>query len=80
VRWAELALFVAPFVLYAAWRIAAARAEPRIAWSVAGAVAVLAAGTVIWGITRSLGPGQHYVPAHLEDGRIVPGHGVPGAR
>jgi len=79
-RWAELALFLSPFLVYAAWRIAAARAEPRIAWSVVGAVAVLAVSTVIWGIARSLGPGEMYVPAHIEDGRIVPGHGVPAAR
>lgn len=76
-RWAELALFLAPFALYAAWRLAAARAQPGLLWGTLAAVAVLVAGTVWLGVTRRLDRGERYVPAHLEDGRIVPGHGVP---
>lgn len=76
-RWAELLLFLAPFALYAAWRLAAARAQPGIIWGVIVAIAVLAAGTVWLGLSRRLERGETYVPAHLEDGRIVPGHGVP---
>ena len=76
-RWAELGLFASPFLLYAAWRLAAARAQPAIVWGVAALVACLAAGTVWYGLTRRLPPGERYVPAQIQDGRIVPGHGVP---
>lgn len=76
-RWAELALFLSPFLLYTAWRLAAARAQPALLWGVVAAIAVLAAGTVWFGVTHRLGPDETYVPAHLQDGRIVPGHGVP---
>ena len=77
-RWAELALFLSPFALYAAWRIAAARAQPAVLWAAVGAVALLAAGTIWFGLSRRLERGETYVPARIEDGRIVPGHGVPG--
>ena len=76
-RWMELALFLSPFALYAAWRLAVARAQPALLWGVAALVACLAIGTVWFGLVRRLSPGEQYVPAHLEDGRIVPGHGVP---
>ncbi len=75
-RWAEFALFLSPFALYAAWRLASARAQPALLWGVAALVAGLAVGTVWYGLTRRLPPGESYVPAHIEDGRIVPGHGV----
>ena len=76
-RWAELGLFLSPFLLYAAWRLAAARAQPALLWGAVALVACLAAGTLWYGLTRRLPPGSTYVPAQLEDGRIVPGHGVP---
>lgn len=75
-RWAELALFLSPFALYAAWRIAAARAQPALLWSTVGAVALLAAGTIWFGLSRKLERGKTYVPAQWENGRIVPGHGA----
>ncbi len=76
-RWAELALFVTPFALYAAWRLAAARAQPALLWGTLAAVGVLVAGTMWLGVTRRLDRDERYVPAHLEDGRVVPGYGVP---
>ncbi|MDA8249556.1 MAG: DUF6111 family protein [Rhodospirillales bacterium] len=79
-RWAELALFLSPFVLYAAWRLAAARAQPALLWGAVAAVTVLATATLWFGLARRLERGETYVPAQLEDGRIVPGHGVPAAR
>ncbi len=77
-RWAELALFLSPVLLYAAWRVAVARAQPALLWGAIALVACLAAGTLWYGLTRRLPPGTAYVPARIEDGRIVPGHGVPG--
>ena len=79
-RWAELALFLSPFVLYAAWRLAAARAQPALLWGAVAAVTVVATATLWFGLARRLERGETYVPAQLEDGRIVPGHGVPAAR
>lgn len=76
-RWAELGLFLTPFLLYAAWRVAAARARPEIVWLTVGAVALLAAITVWIGVSHRLDTGERYVPARLENGRVVPGHGAP---
>jgi Family of unknown function (DUF6111) len=75
-RWAEAAMFLAPFALYVAWRVAAVQARPSIVWTTAAAVLALAAVTVWLGLTRRLDRSERYVPAHVEDGRIVPGHGV----
>jgi hypothetical protein len=77
-RWAEAGLFLAPFLLYAAWRIAAARAAPALLWAAVAAVASLGVVTVWLGVSHRLDAGDRYVPAHIENGRIVPGHGVPG--
>ena len=79
-RWAEMALFLSPFALYAAWRVAAQRAQPAVLWGVAAAVAVLAVGTVWVGLARRLDRGETYVPAQWQNGRIVPGHGAPTGR
>lgn len=75
-RWAEIALFASPFLLYVAWRAAAAKARPSIVWGTAAAITVLVIGTVWVGLSRRLDRGETYVPAHTENGRIVPGHGV----
>lgn len=75
-RWAELALFLSPFALYAAWKIAAARAQPAVLWSTIAAVALLAAGIIWFGLSHRLDRGETYVPAQWEHGRIVPGHGA----
>ena len=75
-RWAEAGLFLAPFLLYAIWWLAAARARPAIVWGSAAVVLMLAVVTVWLGLARSLDRGYQYVPARLEGGQIVAGHGV----
>lgn len=75
-RWAEIGLLLAPFVLYVAWRVAAARAQPVVAWGALGVVAVLIAAVLAIGLSHRLDTGETYVPAHLDDGAVVPGHGV----
>jgi hypothetical protein len=80
-RLSELALFLSPFILFGVWRFALAWGLPstRVVAAVAG-VLVLMVGTMMWlAADRALPPGTVYVPAHLENGRIVPGHAVPGA-
>ena len=75
-RWTEAGLFLAPFLLYAAWRASVAWARPSVGWVAlaAGAVMLVAPGWV--GLSHRMAPGQTYVPARLEDGKVVPGHGV----
>jgi hypothetical protein len=77
----ELILFLAPFALYAVFVFATrARLSDPAAWSVS---------TIIWLTTASFilmigsfvllahfggsPPGSTYTPAHIEDGKFVPG-------
>ena len=76
-RWAEVALFLVPFALFAIWRIAAVVARPALVWGAVAVVLALAAGTVLLGLSRKVDPNAAYVPARIEGGKIVPGHGVP---
>ncbi|MCK8787806.1 hypothetical protein M0638_25960 [Roseomonas sp. NAR14] len=75
----NLLLFLLPFAAYALWR----HLNPRVGMSgveVALAVLgiVLAVGGAAWfGLSRSMAPDTVYVPPHLQDGRVVPGHAVP---
>ena len=77
----EFALFLAPFAVYAAY-LWATRAGvlhpeswplPTLFW-LTGAALVLMLGSFIvlaqWGGDP---PGSVYVPAHIENGRLVPG-------
>lgn len=77
----EIALFLAPFLVYAVF-LWATRAGvlhpdswslPRLTWLL-GVALVLVIGSFIvlaqWGGSP---PGSTYVPAHMEDGRFVPG-------
>ena len=77
----EIALFVTPFAIYAAFLIAtrAGVLDPE-AWSmrrVAGLVVIsliLVVGSFV--LLAQFGgapPGSTYVPAHVEDGKFVPG-------
>jgi hypothetical protein len=78
----ELLLFIAPVVLYALYLWATQRggALDRANWSLARLLALVAASfvTVIVGVflLAELGgspPRSTYVPAHIEDGKFVPG-------
>ena len=77
---AEIALFLMPTALYVAW-LCAGNHTPRWAvWVTLGATAALATGIIRFGITNAIAPDATYVPAHIEDGRIVPGHAAPNRR
>jgi hypothetical protein len=70
----EIALIAAPLIgALLWWRLSHVRLAVAIATVVV--VAVLGALVISYGLERHLGPGQ-YVPARLEDGRIVEGHGA----
>jgi hypothetical protein len=77
----ELALFLTPFAIYAIY-LWATRAEllhpeswplPRLMWLTIAALALMAGSFIIlaqWGGDPS---GSNYIPAHMEDGKLVPG-------
>jgi hypothetical protein len=78
-RLAEIATFLAPFVVFAAWRFSAMEGGPP-AWMVAVAAGVLVVllGSLVWlSQERTLPPSTQYEPAHLRDGQVTAGHAVP---
>lgn len=78
---AELLLFLLPFALYALWLRLHPGEEPGLRLLLAGAVGVLLViASLLWfGLSRSLERGA-YVPPHVENGRLVPGHAEPHPR
>jgi hypothetical protein len=79
IRLVELALFIAPFVVFAVWRFAAMEGGPSVR-VVIGAACVLAmlAGILMWlSQEDSLPPGTTYEPARLQDGKVISGHAAP---
>jgi heme/copper-type cytochrome/quinol oxidase subunit 3 len=77
----EVALFLAPFAIYAVflWATRAGVLEPaswplpRIMWlTIAALVLLLGSFLVIAHLSHSR-PGSTYVPAHVEGGKLVPG-------
>ncbi len=78
-RFVELALFLSPFLLFAAWRLTAYAGGPSTHVVAASCVVVvLLLGALLWFQREGeLPSGTTYVPATLHDGRIVPGHGAP---
>ena len=74
-RWGEAALLVLLFVLFAAWWVAGTHRvwATRVLWTVSAALVAVAAGGLWLGVTRGQPPGQAYVPARVQDGRIVGG-------
>jgi hypothetical protein len=75
-RFVEIGMFAAPFALYAVWLMVGRRLDSRMFWIAVIGLSVIGAGTVWFGLERSLPPDAVYVPAHIEDGRIVQGRGV----
>jgi hypothetical protein len=78
-RLAELALFLAPFVLFLVWRFTAIDGGPSVrAVAIVACALALLAGVLIWlSQDDALPPGATYEPARLQDGRIVAGHAAP---
>ncbi len=78
-RLVELALFLAPFAAFAAWRFLAVEGGPsaRMLVGAACALAVLA-GALIW-LSRddTVPAGSSYQPARFQGGRIVSGQSAP---
>jgi Family of unknown function (DUF6111) len=78
-RYVEIILFIVPFVVFAAWRMTAAVGggpSPRVIAASAALVALLFAALLWFHREGALPPDTAYVPATLQDGRIVPAHGA----
>jgi hypothetical protein len=77
----ELALFLTPFVLYAVflWTTRAGVFDPsqwplsRVAWLLAAAFVLMIGSFLVLAEWGGAPPDSTYVPAHLEDGKLVPG-------
>ncbi|GGH28730.1 hypothetical protein GCM10007036_38130 [Alsobacter metallidurans] len=75
----EFLLFLVPFALYALWLVARRRTplakvhwEGSLSWLVLAGLALASASLVLTGFEAPRGAGA-YVPAHMENGRFVPG-------
>jgi hypothetical protein len=77
----EIGLFLTPFVLYAAF-LAATRAGvlqpaawtmPRLAALAIVSLALVVGSFLLLAQFSGAPPGSTYVPAHIEDGKFVPG-------
>ena len=77
----EVALFLAPFVAYAVflWATRAGVLDPdswqlpRLAWLTIAALVLLLGSFFVLAQFDHSPPGSTYVPAHVEDGKFVPG-------
>ena len=80
-RFAEVALLALPFVVFVAWRIVAPSAGPPKTLVIAVAVTVMAMAALLFTFwyEEAQPPGVGYVPARLENGRVVPERVEPRA-
>ena len=77
----EVALFITPFVLYALFLWATregvldvdAWSMPRLIWLTISALVLVIISFLILAQFGGAPPGSTYVPAHMENGRLVPG-------
>ncbi len=77
----EIALFVTPFMLYALFVWAtregvldiSAWSLPRLIWLTIAALVLVIVSFLLLAEFGGAPPGSTYVPAHMENGRLVPG-------
>ena len=78
----EAALFLAPFAVYVVFLWATREGIlhpeswtwPRISWLVMSALVLMIGSLVVLANWQGAPPGSTYIPAHVEDGKFVPGH------
>ena len=77
----EVGLFLIPFAIYAVFLLAT-RAElfhidswplPIIGWLTTAALLLIIASFAVLAHFSGASPGSTYVPAHIENGQLVPG-------
>ncbi|GIK80137.1 MAG: hypothetical protein KJZ73_07090 [Pseudorhodoplanes sp.] len=77
----EFGLFLIPFALYAGYLMIkrvdvfdrASWPLDRLVWLTVAAVAIMIAGFILLAQFSGAPPGGTYEPAHMENGRFVPG-------
>lgn len=77
----EIALFAAPFVLYAVflWATKAGVLDTeswplsRLAWLTMTALGLVIVSFIYFAHFSGSKPGSEYIPAHMENGKFVPG-------
>lgn len=77
----EIALFATPFVLYGIflWATRAGVMDPkawplsRLIWLAVSALVLMVGSFVYFANFTGAPPGSTYVPAHMENGKFVPG-------
>ena len=77
----ELSLFLTPFVLYAVflWATKAGVMDTeswplsRVVWLAVAALALMVGSFIYFANFTGAPPGSRYIPAHVEDGKFVPG-------
>ncbi|MBI5130049.1 MAG: hypothetical protein HZA66_11460 [Rhodopseudomonas palustris] len=77
----EVAVFLIPFVLYAAFLVITRSALMHrsswplrvVGWLLLSALALVILSLLLLVHYSGAPPGTTYVPAHIEDGRLVPG-------
>jgi hypothetical protein len=81
-RFAEIALLATPIVVFVAWRLLAPAAGPPtiLVIAVTGTVVAMGGLLLLLRYQDAAPPGAGYVPAQLEDGRILPSHVEPLTR
>ncbi|RJF70662.1 DUF6111 family protein [Rhodopseudomonas palustris] len=77
----EVAIFLIPFILYAVYLVITRAALTHraswpfrvVAWLLIAALALVIVSLLLLVHYSGAPPGATYVPAHVEDGRLVPG-------
>ena len=74
-RLTEIGLFLLPFALFVALRLAARRGVPFAAVLASAVLGLMLLLGALWrfGVDRAIPPGQPYVPAVVQGGRVTGG-------
>ena len=78
----ELALFLAPFAIYAIYLVATragvlhpdAWSLGTLAWLTIAALLLMLGSFLVLAHFSGEAPNSEYIPAHIENGKLVPGH------
>jgi len=73
-RLLEFALFLLPFAGYGLWLWFGRQYTRQMLWGTLGAMFAMVLMAAWLELTQAVPPEMSYVPPHMENGRIVPGH------
>lgn len=72
----EILLFLMPFAAYGVWLWSGKRFTRELLWGTMGSMLVMLMSAAWLELSQAVPPGLQYVPPHMENGRVVPGHAV----